>query len=102
MHMASQLCAVQALSGTLIISFQPSEENGAGAQAMVDNGLYDAQRFAVRIPDAALAGHTMSMRAGRVWDGSRFHWPTQRNRRLFDFGFALEIKIMSDGSDRAG
>lgn len=73
MHMTSLLCAAQALSdcrnlwsGTLIVVFQPSEENGAGAQAMVDAGLYDPQRFAVPIPDAVLAGHTMPMRAGRV------------------------------------
>ena len=73
MHMTSLLCAARALSdrrdlwsGTLIVLFQPSEENGAGAQAMVDAGLYDAQRFAVPIPDAVLAGHTMPMRAGKV------------------------------------
>ena len=33
---------------------------------MVDDGLYDAQRSAVPVPDAVLAGHTMPMRAGKV------------------------------------
>jgi amidohydrolase len=73
MHMTSLLCAARALSGCrklwsgmLIVLFQPSEENGAGAQAMVTDGLYDPKRFAVPIPDAVLAGHTMPMRAGVV------------------------------------
>jgi metal-dependent amidase/aminoacylase/carboxypeptidase family protein len=33
---------------------------------MVEAGLYDTQRFAVPVPDAVLAGHTMPMRAGRI------------------------------------
>ena len=73
MHMTSLLCAARALSGcrklwsgTLIVLFQPSEENGAGAQAMVTDGLYDPQRFGIPVPDAVLAGHTMPMRAGVV------------------------------------
>jgi hippurate hydrolase len=28
-------------SGTLVLVFQPAEELGAGAQAMVDDGLYE-------------------------------------------------------------
>jgi amidohydrolase len=73
MHMATLLCVAQRLLccheswvGTLIVLFQPSEEDGTGAQAMVDAGLYDSARFAVPIPDAILAGHLMPMRAGTV------------------------------------
>lgn len=36
-----------AWSGTLIVVFQPAEELGAGAQAMVDDGLWD--RFRIRM-----------------------------------------------------
>jgi amidohydrolase len=73
MHIASLLCTARALSacrkhwsGTLVVLFQPSEEDGAGAQAMVAAGLYDPARFAVPIPDIIMAGHLMPMRAGRV------------------------------------
>jgi metal-dependent amidase/aminoacylase/carboxypeptidase family protein len=34
-------------SGTVVLVFQPAEEKGAGAQAMVDDGLYSK----VPIPD---------------------------------------------------
>jgi len=33
---------------------QPSEEKGSGAQAMVDDGLYDPTRHNVPIPDIVL------------------------------------------------
>ncbi|KAG9683018.1 metal-dependent amidase/aminoacylase/carboxypeptidase, partial [Aureobasidium melanogenum] len=40
----------------------PAEEKGQGAQAMVDDGLYDK----VPIPDVVLGGHVMPMRAGTL------------------------------------
>jgi hippurate hydrolase len=40
--------------------FQPAEENGGGAQVMVDDGLFD--RFGV--PDVALGQHVVPMAAG--------------------------------------
>ena len=49
-------------SGTLICLFQPNEEGGAGAQAMVDGGLYDL----VPIPDIILGQHVDFRRAGNV------------------------------------
>ncbi|KAL4799167.1 hypothetical protein BDV19DRAFT_355399 [Aspergillus venezuelensis] len=49
-------------SGTLIVLFQPNEERGAGAQAMVDDGLYDK----IPVPDVALGQHVMRLRAGSV------------------------------------
>ncbi|KAL4950525.1 hypothetical protein BDW69DRAFT_172003 [Aspergillus filifer] len=49
-------------SGTLIVLFQPNEERGAGAQAMVDDGLYDR----IPVPDVALGQHVMRLRAGSI------------------------------------
>jgi metal-dependent amidase/aminoacylase/carboxypeptidase family protein len=49
-------------SGTLILCFQPAEEKGAGAQAMVDDGLYDK----VPLPDIVLGGHVMPFKAGKT------------------------------------
>lgn len=48
--------------GTLILVFQPEEERGTGAQAMVDGGLYDK----VPVPDFVLGQHVMSGKAGTV------------------------------------
>ncbi|KAI4727445.1 hippurate hydrolase [Aureobasidium sp. EXF-10728] len=68
-HMTSLLAAAELLynardswSGTLIFCFQPAEEKGQGAQAMVDDGLYDK----VPVPDVVLGGHVMPMRAGTL------------------------------------
>lgn len=49
-------------SGTLICIFQPAEEHLSGAQAMLDDGLYDK----IPKPDIILAQHVMRMRAGTV------------------------------------
>ena len=49
-------------SGTLIVLFQPAEERGTGAKAMVDDGLYKK----VPVPDYVLGQHVMAMRAGTV------------------------------------
>ena len=49
-------------SGTLILVFQPAEECGSGAQAMVDDGLYEK----VPIPDIVLGQHVSLNRAGYV------------------------------------
>jgi hippurate hydrolase len=46
--------------GTLLLVFQPAEEAGQGAQAMVDDGLYT--RFPV--PDIVLGQHIMPLPAG--------------------------------------
>ncbi|KAH8428341.1 M20 family metallopeptidase [Aspergillus melleus] len=72
MHMTCLLAAAETLantqhawSGTLIVVFQPNEERGGGAQAMVNDGLYSK----VPVPDYVLGQHVMRMRAGKV--GSR-------------------------------
>jgi metal-dependent amidase/aminoacylase/carboxypeptidase family protein len=54
--------------GTLICLFQPNEEGGAGAQTMVDDGLYDK----IPIPDLVLGQHVDYWRAEtvRIIDGT--------------------------------
>ncbi|CAG8420263.1 unnamed protein product [Penicillium salamii] len=49
-------------SGTLLCVFQPAEEHLDGAQAMLDDGLYDK----IPKPDIVLAQHVICMRAGSV------------------------------------
>jgi metal-dependent amidase/aminoacylase/carboxypeptidase family protein len=70
MHITSLLAAGELLSqaknewqGTLILCFQPAEEKGAGAQAMVDDGLY----LKVPVPDIVLGGHVMPYRTGTLF-----------------------------------
>ena len=48
--------------GTLLTVFQPAEENGAGSQAMLDDGL--TERFPR--PDVILGQHMLQTRAGTV------------------------------------
>lgn len=54
--------AMSAWSGTLICLFQPNEENGAGAMAMINDGLYS------HIPkaDTILAQHCDHRRSGNI------------------------------------
>jgi amidohydrolase len=51
-----------AWNGTLMPVFQPAEETAAGAQAMIDDGLF--QRFSK--PDVVLGQHVMSLPAGVI------------------------------------
>jgi amidohydrolase len=69
MHITALLAAANLLararhhwSGTLILCFQPAEEVGGGAQAMVDDGLY----LKVPVPDVVLGGHVMPFRSGYI------------------------------------
>lgn len=71
MHMTCLLAAAEILlklrkswSGTLIVLFQPAEERGSGAKAMVDDGLYAKHK--IPVPDFLLGQHVMAMRAGSV------------------------------------
>ncbi|KAH7125689.1 hypothetical protein B0J11DRAFT_615031 [Dendryphion nanum] len=68
-HITSLLAAAETLvrakdqwTGTLILCFQPAEERGAGAQAMIDDGLYDK----IPIPDVVVGGHVTPLRAGLI------------------------------------
>lgn len=49
-------------SGTLVVLFQPAEERGGGARAMIDDGLYDK----VPRPDIVLGQHVAPAPAGIV------------------------------------
>lgn len=67
MHITALLAAAETLanaretwSGTLILVFQPAEEKGKGAQAMVDDGLYER----IPIPDVVIGAHVMPEKAG--------------------------------------
>ncbi|ORB32223.1 amidohydrolase [Mycolicibacterium parafortuitum] len=69
MHTVCLLGAATALaadrsrwSGTAVLVFQPAEELGAGAQAMVDDGLFD--RFGR--PDVILGQHVAPLPAGKI------------------------------------
>ena len=73
MRMASLMAAVTFLhaarttwKGTLVCLFQPDEETAGGAQAMVDDGLYDTQKRGITIPDVVLAQHDIALKAGTV------------------------------------
>jgi amidohydrolase len=60
---AAELAAqadANAWRGTLMLVFQPAEETGEGALAMISDGLYD--RFAT--PDVVLGQHVMPLPAG--------------------------------------
>ncbi len=70
MHVASLMAVAKLMmdakgqwSGTLICLFQPNEEGGAGAQAMLDDGLYDR----VPVPDIILGQHIDFERAGELF-----------------------------------
>lgn len=73
MHISCMLGAAEALvaareswGGTLVLAFQPAEERGTGAQAMIDDGLYDPKGHNVPIPDIVLGAHVMPHRAGVI------------------------------------
>ena len=73
MHITCLLAAAETLSkarehwsGTLLLAFQPAEERGTGAQAMVDDGMYDLKKHAVPLPDVCVGGHVMPFRAGVI------------------------------------
>ncbi|KAM0234129.1 hypothetical protein ACHAPO_006506 [Fusarium lateritium] len=71
MHIVTLLGAAATLfssrdswSGTLVLAFQPAEERGTGAQAMVDDGLYT--KHEVPIPDFVLGAHVRPLRTGTI------------------------------------
>ena len=69
MHMACLLGAIDRLwatrsewTGTLVALFQPAEESGGGAQAMVDDGLYAR----IPRPDIVLGQHVYPFASGSI------------------------------------
>lgn len=85
MHMTTLLGTARAMaemkdqwSGTLMLIGQPAEEIGAGAKAMLDDGLY--QRFGV--PDYGVGLHSSpSIPAGQVGFGKGY---TMANTEMID------------------
>ncbi|KIY02143.1 uncharacterized protein Z520_02281 [Fonsecaea multimorphosa CBS 102226] len=72
-HITSLLAAAETLiaaretwSGTIVFLFQPAEERGCGAQTMVDDGLYSADKHACPIPDVVLGQHVFPLQAGKT------------------------------------
>ncbi|KAJ9616798.1 hypothetical protein H2200_000517 [Cladophialophora chaetospira] len=72
-HITSLLGAAETLiaarskwSGTIIFLFQPAEERGCGASAMVDDGLYAKDKHACPIPDVVLGQHVFPLKAGQT------------------------------------
>ncbi|ETI23950.1 hypothetical protein G647_05757 [Cladophialophora carrionii CBS 160.54] len=72
-HITCLLAAAETLiaarskwSGTIVFLFQPSEERGSGARAMVDDGLYASDKHACPIPDVVLGQHVFPLQAGKT------------------------------------
>lgn len=68
-HMVSMLGAAEVLAtnrddwrGTLVVVFQPAEENAVGAQAMIDDGLFSL----IPIPAVVLGQHVGNLPTGTV------------------------------------
>ncbi|MCJ1432538.1 hypothetical protein MMC27_001895 [Xylographa pallens] len=70
--------------GTLICLFQPNEEHGGGAKAMVDDGLYDK----IPRPDLLLAQHVCPLKSGVV---------ALRSGPVLSAASTLQIRIWGQG-----
>jgi amidohydrolase len=77
--------AKDAWQGTLIALFQPAEEIAAGAQAMIDDGLFD--RFPR--PDVILGQHVMPPSAGQI---------ESRSGVITSAGDSFEITLFGRGA----
>jgi amidohydrolase len=71
--------------GTLIALFQPAEETGAGAQAMIDDGLF--KRFPK--PNAILGQHVMVGASGDI---------STRSGTITSAGDSLQIRMFGRGA----
>ena len=94
-HVASALGAAALLarnksgwSGTYLALFQPGEETGKGAQAMIDDGLVD--KLAAVKPDVCLAQHVLTVpEAGNV---------ATRSGAVLSAGDSLKVTVFGKGS----
>jgi amidohydrolase len=77
--------AKDAWRGTLMAVFRPAEEVAAGAQAMIDDGLF--KRFPK--PDVILGQHVMPMSAGTI---------ASRSGVITSAGDSLEIRMFGRGA----
>ena len=71
--------------GTLMLVFQPAEETGQGAQAMIDDGLFE--KFPK--PDAILAQHVMVGPSGLL---------SSRSGVITSAGDSLQIRLFGRGA----
>ncbi len=77
--------AKDAWHGTLMAVFQPAEEVAAGAQAMIDDGLFE--RFPK--PDVILGQHVMPMSAGNI---------ASKSGVVTSAGDSFEIRLFGRGA----
>ena len=75
--------------GTVMAVFQPGEETGEGAKAMVDDGM--VKRFPR--PDVTLAQHVMALPAGRI---------AIRNGPVLSMSDSWEVKLFGRGGHGSG
>ncbi|KAJ5365374.1 hippurate hydrolase [Penicillium concentricum] len=73
-------------SGTVIFLFQPAEERGCGAQAMVDDGLFDPKKHACPIPDIFLGQHIFPLEPGCIISKSGSFLAAADSLRITVFG----------------
>ena len=65
MAASTLLCAArEEWTGTLLCLFQPNEERGGGARAMINDGLY--QRHGIPVPTVLLGQHVVHGRVGVI------------------------------------
>ena len=94
-HVASALGAAALMarnksewSGTYLALFQPGEETGKGAQAMIDDGLVD--KLAEVKPDVCLAQHVLTVPdAGNV---------ATRSGAVLSAGDSIKVTVFGKGS----
>ncbi len=89
MHVTCMLGAARALAGddeswrgTLLLVFQPAEELGTGAQAMVDDGLYDR----VGTPEVVLGQHVAPLPGGMIGLGAGTSFAASDGMRVVMYG----------------
>ncbi|KAI1302257.1 putative zinc metallopeptidase [Xylaria venustula] len=91
MHIASLLAAARLLEaskanwkGRLLVLFQPNEERGGGARAMVDDGLYN--KYEIPKPDVLLGQHVVNAKAGSFQLGTGYALAGKRTFRVIIYG----------------
>ena len=96
MHVTWLMGATQILAenrdkwrGTVMAVFQPAEETGEGARAMVEDGM--VKRFPK--PDIAFAQHVMSLPAGRI---------AIRSGPVLSMSDSWEVKLFGRGGHGSG
>ncbi|KAJ8120274.1 hypothetical protein O1611_g10408 [Lasiodiplodia mahajangana] len=91
MHIASLLAAAELLiasraewTGRVLFLFQPNEERGGGARAMVDDGLYS--EGIVPVPDVLLGQHVVNAKAGSFQLGAGYALAGKRTFKILIHG----------------